>query len=33
MKRFKAKQSQKSCKFADNCVDLFPDVVIGGGAT
>lgn len=32
MKRFKAEQTQKSCKFADNCVDLYTRVVLGGGA-
>ena len=32
MKRFKAEQTQKSCEFVDNCVDLSKHVVLGGGA-
>ena len=32
MKRFKVEQAQKSCKFADNCVDLPTHAVVGGGA-
>ena len=31
MKRFKVEQAQKSCKFADNCVDLSTHAVVGGG--
>lgn len=31
MKRFKVEQAQKSCKFADNCVDLPTHAVVGGG--
>ena len=32
MKRFKVEQAKKSCKFADNCVDLPTHGVVGGGA-
>ncbi|CDE44882.1 unknown [Clostridium sp. CAG:768] len=32
MKRFQADQTQKSCKFADNCVDLSTNALVGGGA-
>lgn len=32
MKRFEVEQTQKTRKFADNCVDLSTHVVLGGGA-
>ena len=32
MKRFEVEHTQKSSKFADNCVDLSMYVVLGGGA-
>lgn len=32
MKGFKAEQVQKSCNFADNCVDASSSAKFGGGA-
>lgn len=32
MRRFKADQSQKSCKSDQSCVDVYTCEVVGGGA-